>query len=61
MQATCIGSVVVETSNILTASKVALKAARKAAVRGSIKIGGRYYRWSTLQQFEQHNGFTKQE
>ena len=55
---TYIGSVAVETQNILVAAKVAAKASRADAVRGSVKVDGKPYRWSTIQQYEHHEGFT---
>lgn len=52
-----IGAVAVETTSILTASKVAAAAAKKNATHGTIEVGGKPYRWATIQQYEQHQGF----
>lgn len=53
-----IGNVVVETDSLLVATDVAMEAIKKKAVNGVITINGDSYRWSSLQQFNQHNGFT---
>jgi hypothetical protein len=55
--ATYIGSLVVDTTNIATAAQVAAKALNKDAVRGAITVDGKRYRWSTIQQYEYHDGF----
>ncbi len=54
---TYIGSVAVDTTNLATAAQVAAKAIKKDAVRGTITVGGKRYRWSTIQQYEYHGGF----
>ena len=56
---TFIAQFAVETDSILTANKVALKALKKDAVRGSVTVSGQKVRWSTLQQYNYHNGFTR--
>ncbi|MBR9882305.1 MAG: hypothetical protein GYB21_01005 [Oceanospirillales bacterium] len=56
--ATAVGNVVVDTDNLRIASKVAVKAQKKDAVRGVIQVDGQRYRWSTLQQYQFHGGFT---
>ena len=53
-----IGNIVVDTDNIKTAMKVAYKAQGKDAVRGQIQIKGERIRWTSLQQYEYHGGFT---
>lgn len=53
-----VGAVAVETKSLIVASKVAAKAATKDAVRGIITVAGKKYRWSTIQQYEYHGGFT---
>lgn len=54
-----IGSIVVETESLLIASKVASEIANSNAVRGTVPIDGKEYRWSTIQQYEYHEGLTK--
>ena len=54
-----IGNLAVETNSIRTASKVAVKAAKQDSVRGTIAVDGKRYRWSTIQQYEYHGGFTE--
>lgn len=53
-----IGAIAVETTSILTAAKIAAKAAHKNAVRGTVTVDGKRHRWSTIQQYEYHNGFS---
>lgn len=52
------GFIAVETDSILIAAKVAGRVAGKNAVRGRVSIAGKKYRWSTIQQFAQHGGFS---
>lgn len=54
-----IGAVAVETDSVLTAAKVAAKATETDTVRGTITVAGKKHRWSTIQQYEQHGGFTR--
>lgn len=51
------GAVVVETESVSVAATVAAEAGRADAVRGAVVVGGRSYRWSTIQQYERHGGF----
>ena len=53
-----IGHIAVDTDSILTASRVAIRATQKDAMRGTVTVGGKRYRWSTIQQYEYHDGFT---
>lgn len=55
--ATYIGSIVVDTTNIATAAKVAARASKKDAVRGTITVGGNRYCWIVDQRYEHHDGF----
>ena len=57
VSAVYIGSVAVDTESIGIAAKVAAQVAGARAVRGSVVIDGRRYRWSTIQLFELHGGF----
>ena len=52
-----IGSIAVETDSIRVAAKVVVSVGDADAVRGSVTLDGQRYRWSTIQQFEQHGGF----
>lgn len=56
---TYFGAVAVETASIVVAAKVAKKVADQDAVRGRVRINGLTYRWSTIQQYEQHGGFVR--
>lgn len=54
-----IESIAVDTTSIMIAMKVAVRVeeAESDAVRGTVTLDGQDYRWSTIQQFEQHGGF----
>jgi hypothetical protein len=55
-----IGALAVETDNFLIASNIALKALESNQVRGKSFYKGKSYRWSTIQQYEHHQGFEVQ-
>ena len=56
---TAIGNIVVETDSLLIANDVALHALKQDTVRGQFTIKNTSYRWSTLQQYNYHKGFTQ--
>ena len=53
-----IANLVIETDSLLTASMLIKRIIKKDAVRGTIQYHGKKIRWSTLQQYDYHNGFT---
>ena len=64
MAVTKVGAIVVETDDAIIAIKVVGKIMREGptdevGVRGVVVIEGKTYRWSTLQQYEYHDGFVR--
>lgn len=53
-----IGAIAVETGNIMIAARVAAMVSNSKRVRGSVRIAGTAYRWSTLQQYRRQREFT---
>lgn len=54
---THIGSIVVETCNLMWAVRVAKAAERSMDVRGAIKVDGHDLRWSQVRAYEACGGF----
>lgn len=57
--AIAIGNLVIETASLIEAIHIAKGIKFNDAVRGTTRYHGKPIRWSTLQQYEYHQGFTK--